>query len=126
MSQNVHEPLSTFSNDSAWIDINTNLLSLETQIDTQFKKLQEEFNIARENNKNINCLKDRLIFIEQFYIKRTGIETDIECQLNRIAFNISILKKSIDGLVKDMKVVKQHINHKRQWFGGHCFCGKNT
>jgi archaellum component FlaC len=89
--------------------INQNtILRIEENISNIELKLES---IKNDTNK-LSSLKDKLMFIEQFYINKTSIETDINCKIGRIEHTCEGFKRHIEILSKDVKFIKDHIKLK--------------
>jgi len=82
------------------------ILKIEEHIDDIDAKLSEK----KIDTNKLSSLKDKLMFIEQFYINKTCIETEINCKIGRLEQNYEILKKNMENISRDIKFIKEQIN----------------
>jgi hypothetical protein len=85
-------------NQNQIINLEENIYNIELTLD----------NIKLDTDK-LSSLKDKLMFIEQCYINKTSIESDINCKIGRIEQNCESFKRNIENLCKDIKFIKDQV-----------------
>jgi DNA repair ATPase RecN len=98
-------------NDQKLVKIEAQLESLHTEISKRIDELQNGIEVIQGDTEHLAVLKNKLMFIEQFYLKKTCFETEIDTKVDRIEQNIENLKKNMDGLIKDLKFVKEQVKY---------------
>lgn len=89
--------------------IETQLDILHTELNKRIDELENGIEVIQNDTEHLAVLKNKLMFIEQFYLKKTCFETEIDTKVGRIEQNIEFLKKSMEGLIKDLKFVKEQV-----------------
>lgn len=91
-------------NDAILERIESNILIIENNL----KKYIDTGIIT--NQDDTNQLKNKLLFIEQqFYLKKTCYENEIDSKIGRFEQKIDILKHILISLNKDVKYIKEQI-----------------
>lgn len=58
---------------------------------------------SREIIEKLDQLNNKLLFMEQVNMQKTFMEQTFETKLNRIEANMSVIRKDIDSLVKEIR-----------------------
>jgi chromosome segregation ATPase len=96
--------------DQALDDLQSRLLEIESDLKKKIDEIESGLTSIHADTQGLTILKNKLMFIEQFYLKKTGFETEIDAKLGRVEQSVDALKRNMEGLMKDVKYVKEQIN----------------
>ena len=85
------------------------LQNLEVNVNVNFQQIQNELNLIKEDTQQLQLLKNKLLFIEQFYMNKTSFETEIDSKLSRIEDNMDSMKRHVDILLNEVKSIKKKL-----------------
>lgn len=95
-------------NDMALEELQKQITDINTILSEKFTELEMGIADVQKDTQNLQLLKNKLLFIEQFYIRRTSFETEIDSKIGRIEHNLEVVKKQVDTVAKDMRFMKEH------------------
>lgn len=94
------------SNDIILDKIESNILMIENNLKDY---VDNGIKIIQEDTKQLTLLKNKLLFIEQLYFKKTYFDNEIHVKINNIEQNMDIFKNILISSNRDIKYIKEHI-----------------
>lgn len=86
------------------------LQELESDVRKQFDELHKDLHHLKEDTQHLQLLRNKLLFIEQFYLNKTSFETEIDAKLARIEDSIDGMKRNVEVLMNEVRTMKKKLN----------------